>query len=187
MFTQIMVPLDGSALAAGAIRYAERLARSSILPAQQRGATIHLLRVVAPAFMLDPWGVGAYAALAEDTEAEMLRTAAHLDQLRRRADGTGIQVRSTYLTGSLMAGVLEYQRQHGVDLVILASHEQTGPGQLSFASLLHALLRRGPASVCVVPPASDPHCLQHALVPLDGSAGAEAALPLLGQVGPTLV
>jgi nucleotide-binding universal stress UspA family protein len=187
MFRQIMVPLDGTALAEAAIGYAERLVRSSSLQADRRGVTIHLLRGVAPVFMLDPWGIGTYAAIARDNEAEMLRAAAYLDRLRRHVGATGIPVRSTFLTGSLISGVLEYQRQHGVDLVVLASHEQTGLGDLRLGSLLEPLLRRGPAPLCVIPPASDSTSLQHALLPLDGSIGAEQALTLLGHLAPTLM
>ena len=92
MFRQIMVPLDGSAVAEGAIDYAERLVRPSILQAAQRGATIHLVRAVAPVVILNPWGIGTYAAITQDNELELLRTAGYLDQLRRRLSATGIHV-----------------------------------------------------------------------------------------------
>jgi nucleotide-binding universal stress UspA family protein len=177
-----MVALDGSAVAEGAIAYAERLAHSSLLVTEQRDTTIHLLRVVAPVFTLDPWGISTYAMIAQDNEAEMLRAAGYLDALRRRARDAGIWVRTALLSGSLIAGLLEYERQYGIDLVVLASHEQAGLGHLRLGSMLHPLLRRGPAPICVVPPASDPTSLQHALVPLDGSIGAEQALTLLGHL-----
>jgi nucleotide-binding universal stress UspA family protein len=187
MFRQIMVPLDGSAVAEGAIDYAERLVRPSILQAAQRGATIHLVRAVAPVVILNPWGIGTYAAITQDNELELLRTAGYLDQLRRRLSATGIHVRAALLSSCVIANLLEYERQQGIDLVVLASHEQAGCGHLSFGSLLQPLLRRGPAPLFVVPPALDPTSLQHALVPLDGSTGAEQALTLLGHLAPTLV
>jgi nucleotide-binding universal stress UspA family protein len=187
MFKQIMVPLDGSALVEGAISCAGRLARSSILQADQRAATVHLLRVVAPAFILDPLGIGTGAAIARDNQTEMLRAATYLDGLRRRPSAIGIPVRTALLNGGVVASALEYERQHGIDLVVLASHEQTGHGHLRLSSLLQPLLRRGTAPLCVVPPAIDPAFLQHALVPLDGSAGAEQALTLLDHLAPSLV
>ena len=200
MFRHMMVPLDGSAVAEGAIGYAERLAHASLLEAEQRDTTIHLLRVVAPVFRLDPWGISTYAMIAQDNEAEMLRAAGYLDALRRHVGATSIPVRTVrqpnqprltvraaLVTGSLVAGLLEYERQHGIDLVVLASHEQTGPGPPSLGSLLQPLLRRGPAPLFVVPPAISPAFLEHALVPLDGSAGAEQALTLLRRLAPALV
>jgi nucleotide-binding universal stress UspA family protein len=187
MFRQIMVPLDGSVLAEGAIGYAERLARSSILQPNRCGVTLHLARMMAPVFLLDFWGISTYAIIAEDNKAEMQRAAGYLDALRQRPRDAGIWVRTALLSGSLVAGLLEYQHQHGIDLVVLASHEQTGIGHLQFGSLLQPLLRRGPAPLFVVPPAIDTTSLQHALVPLDGSAGAEQALTLLCRLPPTLV
>jgi nucleotide-binding universal stress UspA family protein len=187
MFRQIMVPLDGSALTEEVIVYAERLARLSMLQAEQGGATIHLVRVVAPVFMLDLWGSSTYAAVAQDNEAELLRAAEYLDRLRRRLGATGIHLRSALLTGSLVAGLLQYEREQGIDLVVLASHEQRGAGHPNLGSTLHRLLRRGPAPLFVVPPAIDPTSLEHALVPLDGSARAEQALTLLGHLAPTLL
>jgi nucleotide-binding universal stress UspA family protein len=195
-----MVPLDGSAVAEGAIAYAERLAHSSLLGAEQRGTTIHLLRVVAPVFRLEPWGISTYAMIAQDNEAEMLRAAGYLDALRRHVGATSspvrtvrqpnqprLTVRAALLTGSLVAGLLGYERQHGIDLVVLASHEQTGLGHLRLGSMLQPLLRRGPAPLFIVPHASDPTSLQHALVPLDGSIEAEQALTLLRHLAPCLV
>jgi hypothetical protein len=60
------------------------LARPSILAAAQRGATIHLVRAAAPVFILDPWGIGTHARIAQDNEADLLWAAGYLDTLRRR-------------------------------------------------------------------------------------------------------
>jgi nucleotide-binding universal stress UspA family protein len=151
MFRQIMIPLDGSALAERSIGYAEQLARSSILQPEQRGVTLHLARVVAPVFILDPWGISTYAMIAQDNRVEMLQAAGYLDTLRRRPGAAGIWVRTVLLTGSLVPGLLEYERQQDIDLVVLASHEQTGLGHLRPGSMLQPLLRRGPAPLFVVP------------------------------------
>jgi nucleotide-binding universal stress UspA family protein len=187
MFRQIMIPLDGSAVAEGAIGYAERLVHPSMPQAEQRGSTIHLVRVVPPVSILVPCGIGTCAAMAQDDKEERLRAAEYLDSLRRRLGARGIQVRTALLTGSLVASLLEYQRRQGIDLVVLASYEPAGPGHLGHGSLLHPLLRRGPAPLFVIAPAIDPRCPQRALVPLDGSAGSELAFTLLGHLAPGLV
>jgi nucleotide-binding universal stress UspA family protein len=187
MFRQIMIPLDGSATAEGAIRHAERLVSASSVQAEQRGSALHLVRVVAPVFRLYAWGIGTFAVSRENDEAATLVAASYLDSLRRRAGATGVRVCTSLLTGSLVPDLLQYERRQGIDLVVLARHEQAGPGQLSRGSMLQPLLRRGPAPLLVVPPALDPACLQHALLPLDGSAGAEQALNLLGHLAPKLV
>jgi nucleotide-binding universal stress UspA family protein len=187
MFRQIMVPLDGSALAEGALVYAERLARLSVQQAERSGTTIHLVRVVAPLFIPAPWGTDMYGAIAQDIEAEMLREAEHLDGLRRRLSATGIQVRAALLTGSLVADLLQNELQEGIDLVVLSSHEESGLARLSLGSMLHGLLHRGPAPLFVVPPAINSAHLEHAIVPLDGSAGAERALALPSHLAPAVV
>ena len=187
MFRQIMVPLDGSALAEGALVYADRLARLAMQRAERSGATIHMVRVVAPVFIPAPWGTDVYGAIAQDSEAEMLRAAEYLDGLPRRLSATGIQVRAALLTGSLVAGLLQYELQEGIDLIVLGSHEQSGLVRLSLGSMMHSLLRRGPAPLFVVPPAINSAHLEHAIVPLDGSAGAERALALLSHLAPAVV
>ena len=181
MFRQIMVPLDGSALDEGALVHAERLARLSLQQAEQRGTTIHLVRVVAPVVIPVPWVTDMYSV------AEMLRAAEYLDGLRRRPSALGLQVRTAQLTGSLVARLLQYEHQEGIDLVVLGSHEQSGLARLSLGSLMHRLLHRGPAPILVVHPTINSAYLQHAVVPLDGSAGAERALTLLSHLAPTVV
>ena len=76
MFTQIMVPLDGSALAERALPSAARLAAAT-------GATLHLVRVVEPV----PGAVSDYGPVtvpSRHLDLEARAATAYLDTIRTR-------------------------------------------------------------------------------------------------------
>lgn len=78
MFTQIMVPLDGSELAERALPYAERLAALT-------GGTLHLARVIEQPAPIRAHGLGAPVNVYEEAIAAQRQEAtAYLEQLRAR-------------------------------------------------------------------------------------------------------
>jgi nucleotide-binding universal stress UspA family protein len=174
MFTQIMVPLDGSALAERALPSARRLAATA-------GATLHLVRAIepppAPARLYSP--INLYNTYM----AEEIRTAgAYLDAARDRLAADGVAVEVRVLTGGPLYALPHYERSAGIDLVVMCSHGRSGPVRFALGSVADHLLRHGAAPVLLVRAFGDPVALDHALVPLDGSARAEEALRLVERL-----
>jgi nucleotide-binding universal stress UspA family protein len=180
MFQQIMVPLDGSELAERALPCAARLGVAT-------GATLHLVHAVE---LVPPPTVGFALAympgrihgnlVAQETQ----QATAYLDKMRERVAATGAHVRTEQMLGDVTAILLDYERDAGIDLVVMCSHGRTGLTRFVLGSVAEHLLRHGTAPVLLVRPFGDPEpvTLQHAVVPLDGSERAEEALRVVDQL-----
>lgn len=172
MFTRILVPLDRSELAERALPGAERLA-------QQMGATLHLVRVIEP-----PPSSYGYVALGYDdlVATETTTGEEYLQQLRERLVSDGLSVHTRQLFGYAAGTLLDYERDAGIDLVVMCSHGRGGLPRFALGSVAERLLRHGTAPVLLVRAFGAPLALHEAVVPLDGSALAEKALPLVDQL-----
>ncbi len=182
MFQHIMVPLDGSEVAERALPCAERLAQA----AGGTSATIHLVRVVEsppdPSRMVwvpDMVGAVPTGMYADLVAAETREASVYLDRVHARVTAAGLRARAAPLTGHVAAALLDYERAAGIDLVVLCSHGRSGLARFAHGSVADRLLRHGRAPVLLVRAFGALVTLEHAVVPLDGSARAEEALPLV--------
>lgn len=183
MLQQILVPVDGSELAERALPCAARLARAS-------GATLHLVQVVGsppPA-----WGatLGLYlpdSAYDDVVAAETRAAAAYLDGLRTRLEADGLSVRATHLVGDVASLLLDYEREAGIDLVVLCSHGRGGLARFTLGSIAARLLHHGAVPVLLVRAFGAPVDLTQAVMPLDGSRLAEEALPVVAALAGPIV
>src|SRR5918911_1310166 len=183
MFQQIMVPLDGSELAERALPCAEQLGVAT-------GATLHLVHAVE---LVPPPTVGFALAympgrihgdlVAQETQ----QATAYLDKMRERVAASGVHVRTEQMLGIAAATLLDYERDAGIDLVVMCSHGRTGLARFALGSVAEHLLRHGTAPVLLVRPFGDPVSLEHAVVPLDGSERAEKALQVVNGLAPDVV
>jgi len=169
MFERIMVPVDGSELAERALAYVERIAPVT-------GATIHLVEVVqvlpGPALSYVPTVVpeGAYEAGEEEA-------AGYLAATRQRLAAAGVgDVRAVELDGEPAASLLDYEREAGIDLVVMCSHGRTGLARFALGSVAERLIQYGVTPVLLVRAFGEVAVPHHVVVPLDGSQRAEAAL-----------
>jgi nucleotide-binding universal stress UspA family protein len=173
VFTQILVPLDGSELAERSLPCAQQLAVLT-------GATLHLVRVTdlpqsiywspVPAYILPSTYDDLLAAEAKESTA-------YLDAVRERLQAATLQVRTLHLTGRAAATLLDYERDAHIDLVVMASHGRSGLARFALGSVADQLLHHGSAPLLLVRAFGTPATLQRIVVPLDGSPLAEAALP----------
>jgi nucleotide-binding universal stress UspA family protein len=178
-----MVPLDGSELAERALPCAERLGVAT-------GATLHLVHVVelappltwpfAPAYL--PGSVYDNVVAQETQQAT-----AYLDKMRERVAASGVHVRTEHMVGYAAATLLDYERDAGIDLVVMCSHGRTGLARFALGSVAEHLLRHGTAPELLVRPFGAPVTLEHAVVPLDGSEQAEEALRVVDQLSRDVV
>lgn len=174
---QILVPLDGSDFAEGALDTAVALA-------MRDGASIQLLSVVPtePPFgftdeaMLTGW-VDAEKSLQQDY---LKKTAASV-----AARSEDLRVEASVHVGNVGATIREVSDALDVDLVILTTHGRGAFGRVWLGGTADQLLRSLERPVLLLPPtpagrkpfAEEP--VRHVLVPLDGSEAAEAALDVL--------
>lgn len=181
MLQQILVPLDGSDRGERALPVAARLAAAT-------GATLHLVRVVEPpavstSALYAPVNVYDDLLASERGEAAAYlgRAAAYLDRIRAGADNNAEEgsVRIAHPTGDVVATLLDYEHDAGIDLVVLCSHGRGGVARFVLGSVAARLLRHGAAPTLLVAAWGAPVVLERAVVPLDGSVAAEEALRMV--------
>jgi nucleotide-binding universal stress UspA family protein len=143
MFTRIVVPLDGSALAERALPFAEEMSCMTSAP-------IHLLRVVDPApnglRVYGPMVDGAGYALTERYCQEEAETylATTMTDLIERAYNPSSEVRIGSPTDEVVLAVKEG------DLLVIASHGRAGLPRLVLGSVAEDVLRHSPVPVLLV-------------------------------------
>ncbi len=183
MFRHILVPLDGSSRAERALPVAARLARFS-------DGKVVLLRVVSPSIEFVPYSTADPEMIQRliDTDLEEARN--YLDNITSVSSLISIPTETTVIVGQPAATILSVVDTHHIDLIVLCSHGYTGMKRWVLGSVAekvahHApvpvlLLREGgPALVGTPPHAEGP---MRALIPLDGSARAKAAIVPAAQL-----
>ena len=174
MFNTRLVPLDGSELAERALPYAVRLAA-------ERGGRLVLTRaaLAPPPSGLD-WERQQLTIMEEAT--------VYLSDVAQKV-ATRVPVTTAPLYGHAADTILAAAAQFSADSIVMATHGRTGLAHLLHGSVAEAVLTRSPVPVFVVyarpgEAAAPPFDSASAriLVPLDGSAFAEAALPLALEI-----
>ena len=155
MFSQILVPLDGSELSERALSHAKDIAKSG-------GATVHLVRVLTrhPAADARPFGSGLDAdyALAQTAEmaralnqAELESVQAYLDGHSRALEGEGIAVQTDIHEGSPEDHIVGYAQDNDVDLIVMSTAGHGGIRRLVLGSTTDRVIRSCEVPVLVVP------------------------------------
>ena len=177
MFKHILVPLDGSSRAERALIVAARVARAS-------NSTITLMRVVS-----EPVDYAAYlspsvAVFPGEITPNMTEARQYLDRVAHSAVLEGIPVEQQTLCGSVAHTILSVAESACSDLIIICSHGYTGMTRWAFGSVAEKIVRHAPMPVLILreggpipahPPLDGTQTFC-ALVPLDGSVLAKAAL-----------
>ncbi len=181
MFERILVPLDGSPRAEQALPVATRIARAS-------GGSVILLQVVSPP--IDYGGGLTQTPLMTEQviETELAMALGYLDRVARSKDHgrelAEIETMTEVKFGLPAQDILATAESWSVDLIVMCSHGRTGFTRWVLGSVAQKIAHHCPVPVFVLregkllPLESPPDAARHltALVPLDGSALAEAAL-----------
>lgn len=169
MMKTILVPLDGSPLAERALPYATALARAV-------GGRLILARAAHEAVLAGTDRTGAQVAVIREAEGYLAGVAEGLTS-------AGLHVDAAVTYGGAVEGILLEADARRPDLIVMATHGRGGLGRWVYGSVAEAVLARAPVPVLLVrawePAAEGPFGAgTRLLVPLDGSAFAEAALPV---------
>jgi len=180
MFKKILVPLDGSTRAESALPVAARIARAS-------GGSVMLVQVVTIPLMYETTTGGSYTA--DLIESEINETEDYLKALAHSDVLAGIKTEISALFGATAQTILSVATSYTIDLIVMTSQGKTGVKRWVLGSVAQKLARHSPMPVLVLHesglmlpgPRPDGGPLR-ALVTLDGSALAKAALEPAAQV-----
>lgn len=162
-YQKILVPLDGSELAAQALPHAEEIARGL-------GAKLILYQVVAmpPGFMAAPTGTTAggpsiavgvgrvgvdimggddenHLRAMDEAEAYLARLATSLHHRKTDAD---IDIN----TGDPATYIVDYAAANAIDLIVMSTHGRTGVQRRIYGSVATKVLQAAPCAVLIVRP-----------------------------------
>jgi nucleotide-binding universal stress UspA family protein len=158
VFRSIVVPVDGSSLAEGAIPYALALAERT--QSQVRFVLVHPGQY--PPLLID----SARVYLTELTERFRARLGASLS--------------SIILNGPAAPSLVQHVRDIGADLVVMTTHGRSGIERAWLGSVADEVIRSIEVPIIVLRPRTDgtfpAFDMREILVPLDGSPLAETAL-----------
>jgi nucleotide-binding universal stress UspA family protein len=140
----ILVPIDFSVHSKNALKYAVPLA-------EQFGASLRLVFVVEPTIY--PADLGFGQVVLPGVEEELRQKAAEeLNGLIEREIGTRVAAAATVRTGSPHREILDEAEEHGVDLIIVASHGHSGVEQILFGSTADRIVHHARCPVLTVRP-----------------------------------
>jgi nucleotide-binding universal stress UspA family protein len=139
---RVLVPVDFSEAAQTAVRHATEIART------YDGAEVHLLHVVEEVVYPSAYGVNPPY---EASQVVVGRVEAALGKMVREGLGDE-QVRVSATVGYAPLTILDYVEEHGIDLVVIATHGRSGLDRVLLGSVAERVLRRSPVPVFVVKP-----------------------------------
>lgn len=174
-FHSLLVPLDGSILAESVLPVATEFAR-------RFGASVTLLHVIERDA---PQSIHGEQHLADEASATR-----YLDEIARRLEGQGIAV--TYHVHpnrerDVAASIAGHARELGSDLIVIGTHGNGGLRDVVIGDIAEQVIGRGAAPALLLrpgtPPTGQPFAVRRMVVPLDGSADSERALPIARAIG----
>lgn len=171
MFQQILVPLDGSAVAEAVLPHATLIAKAF-------GARLVLMGVVDLGGTEAGEGHQAYLTqVAERAQGEVRK---YLDGVAAKLRGEGVEAQSEVTIGRAAEALANFAPGH-VELIAMSTHGRSGIGRWMFGSVTDRVLHLTAVPMLIIraqekgTPA--PATLKSVILPLDGSPLAESALP----------
>ena len=153
MTERILIPLDGSSVGEGALKYIEILV-SKLEPAQMPELT--LFHVVSPPIPMVPVEGGAVSIPYSSQEEQKLKTEAmsYLESAAESLRHTGAKVDCMVVIGkqgvSSAASIIQAENEIKADLVAMSTHGRRGLTRWAFGSVTEKVLRGGTVPVLMV-------------------------------------
>ena len=142
MYHNILVPLDGSALAEAALHHAEALAL-------EFKSNITLLRII-----ISPYQLIAPDLVLSGTVAEIpgLRDQAmqYLQGVSGELREKGISFQPAILDGPVPDAITDYARAEHIDLIVMSTHGRGGISRWVYGSVAEKVLQAAPCPVLLI-------------------------------------
>jgi nucleotide-binding universal stress UspA family protein len=141
MFKRILVPLDGS-------KTAEKVLPTAIIEARCHGATLIVLRVIAPlrgSLMMIP----SVIETCNESVASIVQD--YLDGIVESLRSEGLEVEAGVERGPPAQRILEFAQNNECDLIIVGSHGETSMMGWRFGGAAHKVVKaKSPIPVMIV-------------------------------------
>ncbi|WP_434521927.1 universal stress protein [Halorubrum sp. AS12] len=138
MYSEILVPTDGSPASDAAIEHAIDLA-------DQYGARLHALYVV---------DGGAYSGLEAGAEVVVDALESEGEEATRRvadaAADAGVECVTTVVSGTAYQSIHDYVDEHGIDVVVMGTHGRKGLDRYLLGSVTERVVRTSDVPVLTV-------------------------------------
>lgn len=134
LYKHILVPLDGSKLAEVALKDAVALAQLNL-------AELTLLTIWPP--IHDVIKIDTHQAIFVDEQWTINKEHAlrYLKEVRDRFKGQSLKIHTVVEMGPPGDKIIEYARQHPIDLIVMATHGRSGLKRWVFGSVAEKVLR----------------------------------------------
>lgn len=140
----ILAPSDFS-------QHAETAVKSAFELAQQFGATIHLVHVLAEpvsAIAPEPMIVSSPPPeFYQESEKSCLEALQNVAADQNQPD---VKVQTAALWGSPVESVLEYASRNPIDLIVISTHGRTGLSHVLLGSVAESIVRNAPCPVLTI-------------------------------------
>lgn len=140
-FSKILVPVDGSAGADKAVRFAADLAEAT-------GSTLTFLHVY-DASAVAIMGMSSLSGAEVDAAIERV-SRSYLDQARKLVDERRLEIRTAAKVGHAAEEIVEYAREDGADLIVMGSRGMTAFKGLLIGSVSDQVVHHSTCPVTVV-------------------------------------
>jgi len=141
---KILVATDFGPESEAAVRYGRELARGF-------GGALHVLHVTENLFsrVMDAY---SYAGLSPDVQAEIERGCQkETEELLSEEDRRELKAVAVTTTSNKPAGaIVEYARDHGIDLIVIGTHGRGPLGHLMLGNVAERVVRTAPCPVLTV-------------------------------------
>lgn len=146
MYSRILVPLDGSKLAEGALPYA-------VAQAERFGAQLILLKVLGP--LPEPAMAGrSVVRVAEERSAELARQ--YLEGVAEPLRDKGIDVETLALEGKPYVEIINHAETAQVDLIVISTRGYSGLSRWLLGSVTDRVVRGATVPVLLVQSRGEP-------------------------------
>lgn len=143
-FARILVPTDFSPPSAAALAAAKALAA-------QFGAAIHVIHVLNDPYATAAFASDVYGYLPAGLKESWHREAqTHLDALLAPAEREQFRVKTDVVFGSPATGIVDYARDHAINLIVMGTHGRGGVAHLLIGSVAERVVRTAECPVLTV-------------------------------------